>query len=97
MQDNIDELTAGVLAIATNQRDCRQNRAAAAEVSWQASLQRAAMAAASLDAFDANFFTPETWSKMADVMRDISKTTSSAASASPSSWSVPTTSRTTPI
>ena len=72
MQDNIDELTAG-LAIATKQRDSAKNRAAAAEVSWQASLQRQAMAEASLNAFDDNFFTPDTWSKMASVMRDISK------------------------
>ena len=72
MQDNIDELTTGI-DIATKQRDAAINRAAAAKVSWQASLQRAAMAAASLNAFDDNFFTPETWSKMAHVMRDISK------------------------
>jgi hypothetical protein len=72
MQDNINELSNGI-TIAANQLNAAKNRAAAAEVLWQASLQRAAMAAASLEAFDNNFFTPETWSKMADVMRDISR------------------------
>jgi tetratricopeptide (TPR) repeat protein len=72
MQHNVDELNDGIV-IATNQRDASRNRTAAAEVLWQASLQRAAMAAASLTAFDDNFFTPEAWSRMADVMRDISR------------------------
>jgi hypothetical protein len=66
------ELTASIAA-ATNQRDAAVLRTAAAEVAWQAALQRADMTAASLDAFDQNFFTPETWSKMAYVMREISR------------------------
>jgi hypothetical protein len=72
MQDNIDELNVGI-TMATDQLAAAKSRTTAAEVLWQASLQRAAMAAASLEAFDANFFTPETWAKMADVMRDISR------------------------
>jgi hypothetical protein len=72
MQDNIDELTRGI-TIATEQRDAAVHRTAAAEVAWEAAKQRAQMASASLDAFDAEFFTPEAWSKMADVMRDISR------------------------
>src|SRR5206468_2451534 len=70
MKDNIAELEAGIV-LANDQLAAAVQRAAAAEVLWQAALQRTAMAAASLDAFDAEFFTPEAWSKMADVMRDI--------------------------
>ena len=72
MQANIDELTLGI-TIAEKQRDAAIKRTAAAEILWQSSLQRAAMARAALRAFDSNFFTAETWKKMSDVMRDISK------------------------
>ncbi|MFZ7091318.1 hypothetical protein [Primorskyibacter sp. 2E233] len=72
MQDNIDELTAAI-PMATDQRDAAARRTAAAELAWQASQQRAGMATAALDAFDDEFFVPDTWSKMADVMRDISR------------------------
>src|SRR5215471_8744836 len=72
MDDNIKELNDGI-TIATSQRDAASNRTSAAEVAWQAAMQRATMAAASLDAFNNDFFTPEAWCKMADVMRDISK------------------------
>lgn len=70
MQDNIDELNNGI-TIATDQHDAAVKRTMAAEISWEAAKQRAQMTSASLDAFDAEFFTPETWGKMADVMRDI--------------------------
>jgi Tc toxin complex TcA C-terminal TcB-binding domain len=70
MQDNIDELTRGI-TIATDQHDAAVRRTLAAELAWEAAKQRAHMTSASLDAFDAEFFTPETWGKMADVMRDI--------------------------
>jgi len=70
MQDNIDELTQGI-TIATDQHDAAVKRTLAAELAWEAAKQRAQMTSASLDAFDAEFFTPETWGKMADVMRDI--------------------------
>jgi hypothetical protein len=72
MDDNIAELKAAV-DIAAKQRDAAVLRTQTAEIAWQAALQRASMASASLDAFNKNFFTPETWSKMADVMRDISR------------------------
>ncbi len=72
MQDNIDELTAAI-PMATDQRDAAARRTAAAELAWQAAQQRAGMAAAALDAFDDEFFVPDTWSKIADVMHDISR------------------------
>lgn len=72
MQDNINELQKGV-AVATAQRDSSNARAISVEVEYQAALQRASLADAALQAFDNDFFTPETWGKMADVMRAISK------------------------
>ncbi|MGH2995062.1 MAG: hypothetical protein ACRDN6_07270 [Gaiellaceae bacterium] len=72
MQDNIDELTRGI-GIAQDQWDAAKRRRAVAEIGWQAGLQRAQFAAASLTAFENEFFTPETWSKMGDVLRDISR------------------------
>jgi hypothetical protein len=70
MQDTIDQLTAAI-TVSNEQLQAAQRRAAAAEIAWQAALQRAQMATASLDAFDSEFFTPESWQKMAEVMRDI--------------------------
>lgn len=72
MQDTINELSAAI-TVSNEQRQAAQRRAAAAEIAWQAAQQRAQMAAASLDAFDSEFFTPESWQKMADVMRDIAQ------------------------
>lgn len=72
MQDNIDELQKGV-AVAQAQRDSASARAVSVEVDYQAALQRASLADAALQAFDGDFFTPETWGKMADVMRAISR------------------------
>lgn len=72
MQDNIDELTRGI-QLAQEQYDGAQRRTAASEIAWQAALQRADMADAALDAFDGEFFTPETWNKMSGIMRDISR------------------------
>jgi hypothetical protein len=72
MQDNINELQKGV-AVAQAQRDSANARAISVEVEYQAALQRVSLANASLEAFDNDFFTPETWSKMADVMRAISR------------------------
>lgn len=72
MQDNISELQAAV-PIAQAQLASAQARAKAAEIEWQAALQRASLADAALQAFDNDFFTDETWSKMSDVMRDISR------------------------
>jgi tetratricopeptide (TPR) repeat protein len=72
MQDNIDELTVAI-TIAQEQLEAARRRTSVAEISWQAGLQRASMAAASLTAFEAEFFTPEAWSKMADLMREIAR------------------------
>lgn len=72
MQDNIDELAQSI-NIAKDQWDGARHRSAASELAYEAAKQRAQMAAASLDAFDNEFFTPDTWGKMADIMRDISK------------------------
>jgi hypothetical protein len=72
MQDNIDELNLAV-DVAKNQWDSAKNRTAASEIAYQAALHRRDMAAESLNAFDDEFFTPESWSKMADMMRSISK------------------------
>jgi len=72
MDDNIAEL-ARAITVAQDQLDGTVRRTAAAEIAVQAAAQRAAMTRASLEAFDDEFFTPEAWQKMAEVMRDISR------------------------
>lgn len=72
MQDTIDELTAAI-AVSNEQLQAAQRRAAAAEIAYQAAIKRAEMAEGSLVAFDNEFFTPESWAKMADVMSDIAQ------------------------
>ncbi|KQV14820.1 MULTISPECIES: hypothetical protein [unclassified Kitasatospora] len=72
MADGIAELTAAI-PVAQAQAASAQHAAKAAEIAWQAALQRVQLADAALTAFDANEFTPEAWSAMADVMRDISR------------------------
>jgi hypothetical protein len=72
MDDNIAELTRAI-TVAQDQLDGSVHRTAAADIALEAAKQRASMAEASLDAFDDEFFTPEAWQKMADVMRDISR------------------------
>lgn len=72
MQDNINELNLAI-NVAKNQWDSAKSRTNASEIAFQAAMQRRDMAAESLNAFDDEFFTPESWSKMADLMRSISK------------------------
>ena len=72
MQDTIDELTAAI-GVSQDQLDSAKRRAKAAEIAYQAALQRAQLAAQALDAFDHEFFTAESWAKMGDVMRDIAQ------------------------
>lgn len=72
MQDNINELTIAI-GVAQAQLNGARASARAAEIGWQAAQQRAQMANAALTAFDEEFFTPESWNKMANVMRDISR------------------------
>ena len=67
MQDNIEELNAAI-DIARRSSTRAQARASAAEIAWQAALQRAQLADAALEAFDNDFFTPETWQQ--DGRRD---------------------------
>src|SRR5262249_12568137 len=70
MQDNIDELNKAI-PIAAAQATAAHARETAVEIDWQAAPQRSSLADAALEAFDNNFFTPETWSRMSDVMRNI--------------------------
>ncbi|MCG7946231.1 MAG: hypothetical protein N0C84_07795 [Candidatus Thiodiazotropha taylori] len=72
MQDTINQLNAAI-GVAQVQLASAQHRANAAEIAWQAALQQAEFAIESLDAFDGEFFTPDAWSAMAEVMRDISR------------------------
>ena len=72
MQNTIDELTTAV-TLAQQNLAAAQHRTVAAEIAWQASIQRSQMADAALQAFDDEFFTPEAWGRMADIMRDISR------------------------
>jgi hypothetical protein len=72
MQDTINELTTAV-TIAQDNAQAAARRTAAAEIAYQAALQRSQMADAALQAFDDEFFTPESWGRMADIMRDISR------------------------
>ncbi|HLJ35190.1 MAG TPA: hypothetical protein VKU38_16170, partial [Ktedonobacteraceae bacterium] len=72
MRNNIDELTIAI-PVAKDQWDAARARTAASEIAWQAAIQRAQMSNAALTAFDNEFFTPEAWSKMSDVMRDIAR------------------------
>ena len=72
MQDTIDQLTLAI-DIAKDQAEAATRFKNAAEIAWQAAVQRAEMADAALDAFDNELFTPESWGKMARIMRDISR------------------------
>lgn len=72
MQDTIDELKKNKVA-ADEQYSSAQAHTTAAELQYQAALKRAELAAASLEAFDGNLFGPESWAKMAGVMKDIAQ------------------------
>jgi hypothetical protein len=72
MQDTIDELTRAI-GIAKDQLDAATRHKNAAEIAWQAAVQRASMAGAALDAFDQELFTPESWGRIANVIRDIAR------------------------
>ncbi|MHC1729121.1 MAG: hypothetical protein AB9866_24515 [Syntrophobacteraceae bacterium] len=72
MQDNINELT-NAIAIAEDQLNAATHRAAAAELAYQASFKRFEMAGEALNAFNTEFFTPDSWGKMANVMRGIAR------------------------
>lgn len=72
MQDNIEELKKAIL-VAKAQGDAAKARAESNRLSWEAAKQRSQMTDAALKAFDDEFFTPDTWGKMAEIMRDISR------------------------
>jgi len=72
MQDNIDQLAVSI-TVADTQHKAAEHRTNVAELALQAALERVEMAKEALEAFDNEFFTPDAWSAMADVMRDISK------------------------
>ncbi len=73
LEDQRREAEAAV-PIAEAQRAAANARATAAALQAQASLQRKALLADALNAFDNEVFTPELWSRMAAIVRDISRT-----------------------
>ena len=72
IQNNIDQLTLAI-GVAQAQLNSARDRAEAAELYWLAALEQVQMAQEALQAFDAEFFTPDAWSAMASVMRNISR------------------------
>ena len=72
MQNNIDQLTLAI-DVAQVQLNSARDREEATELYWRAALEQIQMANEALDAFDAEFFTPDAWSAMASVMRNISR------------------------
>jgi hypothetical protein len=72
LQDAIDEMSA-TLPVAQQQAAAAHHRAESARLQYEAARTHAALADDALDAFDANVFTPEVWSRMANVMRGLSQ------------------------
>ncbi|MGL5829932.1 MAG: hypothetical protein ACRC0L_10235, partial [Angustibacter sp.] len=72
MQDNIDQLNVAI-TVAQLQVASAAAVANAAEIAWQAAIQRAQFADAALAAFDAEEFTPQTWSELAEIMQSIAE------------------------
>lgn len=72
MQDTINQL-GDAIGVAQAQANASAARREAAEIAWQASVQQVAMAGEALDAFDNEFFTPDAWTRMAGIMRNISR------------------------
>ena len=72
MQDNIEEL-AKAIEVAKEQWNAATNRREAADAAYKAAIKQREMTDEALVAFDDEFFTAESWSKMADIMRNISK------------------------
>jgi hypothetical protein len=70
MKDNVDELDKAK-KIAADQLAAAQSRTLETELAWQAAQKRVELASAALEAFDGQLFTPDAWSKMANVMQDI--------------------------
>lgn len=62
----------GLIPVAEAQRESARRRESAAALNAQAALQRRALTADALAAFDQELFTPELWARMAALMRRIS-------------------------
>ena len=71
MQNQIEEMQA-TLPIAQAQQRAAESRARAAQLQAQAAQQRVALVADALNAFEAEVFTPELWTRMAQLVREIS-------------------------
>lgn len=71
MQNQIEEMQA-TLPIAQAQQRAASSRARAAQLQAQAAQQRAALVADAINAFDNEVFTPELWTRMARLVREIS-------------------------
>ena len=71
MQNQIEEMQA-TLPIAQAQQRAANSRARAAQLQAQAAQQRAALVADALHAFENEVFTPELWTRMARLVREIS-------------------------
>lgn len=72
LDDQAQEAEAAI-PIAQAQRDAAAARARAAGFQLQAANQRVSMVTDALNAFDQEVFTPELWSRMAAIVRDISR------------------------
>jgi hypothetical protein len=72
MQNDIDELNIAI-GIADSQQQAAVHRSDAAFYGWLAAITRKAMAQDALEAFDKEFFTPDTWHVMAQIMRTIAR------------------------
>lgn len=71
MANQIEEMNA-TIPIAEAQRAAANARLRAAQLQAQAAQQRVALVADALHAFENEVFTPELWTRMAQIMRDIS-------------------------
>ncbi len=72
MQNNIDQLNQAK-TVAYEQWQSARHRTKLCEIKWQEAQKRAELADNAIDAFDNEFFTPDSWSKMANIMRGISR------------------------
>jgi hypothetical protein len=72
MDDTIAQLDQAI-GVAQSQRDAAAARNAVAEIALQAARKHQELAEESIAAFDAEFFTPDAWARMAEVMRSISR------------------------
>ncbi len=72
MQDNINQLNLAI-PVAQLQVASAAAVANAAEIAWQAAIQRAQFADAALAAFDAEEFTSQTWNELAEIMEGIAE------------------------